>query len=183
MTAGERLREARIDRGLSLRALGEKTGFSASFLSQVERGRSSPSLSSLDRIARALDLTVAKLLATDADAGPVLRKSARTPLRSEWSKVTVETLTNPSTDDVVEAFLIQLDPSGSTGTSTYRPRCKVFAYCSRGRIGFMRESSSEMMELDTGDSVVLSGPVTVAWNNPSTSVPAELMLVVLRLDS
>jgi transcriptional regulator with XRE-family HTH domain len=178
MSAGERLREARVERGLSLRALGERTGFSASFLSQVERGTSSPSLASLEKIAAALDLTVSRLLATPADAGPILRRSAREPLRSEWSKVTMESLTRAHAGDDVEGFLLQLDPGGSTGASTYRPRSRVFAYCTRGQVGVLHEKI-ETMALDEGDSIVLAGPVTVAWEN-SGPTAAELLLVVMR---
>lgn len=43
---------------MSLRALGEVTGFSASFLSQVENGLASPSISSMEKIAAALGVTL-----------------------------------------------------------------------------------------------------------------------------
>ena len=52
---GPRLKAARNAKSLSLRALGERTGFSASFLSQVELGQASPSLASLGRIAVELE--------------------------------------------------------------------------------------------------------------------------------
>lgn len=161
-----------------MRALAEQTGFSASFLSQVERGRSTPSLASLEKITAALGLTVARLLSTEADVGPVLRRSARKPLRSEWSKVTVESLTNPRAVEDVEGFLLQLDPGGSTGTSSYRPGSRVFAYCTRGSVGVLHENA-DTMTLEEGDSIVLAGPATVAWQNQQ-SAAAELLIVVMR---
>lgn len=51
---GSTIRVLRRERGLSLRDLGRATGFSISFLSLVERGRSSISLTSLHTIAVAL---------------------------------------------------------------------------------------------------------------------------------
>jgi transcriptional regulator with XRE-family HTH domain len=54
------LRSLREARHISLRASGEQTGFSASFLSQVENGQASPSIASMERIAAALGVTLAQ---------------------------------------------------------------------------------------------------------------------------
>ena len=59
---GPKLRALRLEQNLSLRALAGRTGFSASFLSQVELGQVSPSLLSLDRLATALGLSLPLLL-------------------------------------------------------------------------------------------------------------------------
>jgi len=58
---GARVRELRRDRGLTLKALGRGAGLSHPFLSQLERGLARPSLTSVDRIARALDVPVSML--------------------------------------------------------------------------------------------------------------------------
>jgi transcriptional regulator with XRE-family HTH domain len=58
---GERIRQRRQELGLSLRAVAERAGLSASLLSQVERGRTDPSVGSLRQIATALDLSVHEL--------------------------------------------------------------------------------------------------------------------------
>ena len=55
---GGTVRRLREDQGLSLRTLAARTGFSASFLSQVENGQASPSISSMERIAAALGVTL-----------------------------------------------------------------------------------------------------------------------------
>lgn len=53
---GARIRQARKRKGLSLRDLASASGLSSSFLSLVERGESSPSLTSLFTITKALDI-------------------------------------------------------------------------------------------------------------------------------
>ena len=58
---GARVRELRRDRGLTLKALGRDAGLSHPFLSQLERGLARPSVSSVDRIARALEVPVSML--------------------------------------------------------------------------------------------------------------------------
>ena len=47
---GERIKKSRNDRGLSLRELATKVELSASFLSQIEQGKASPSIENLKKI-------------------------------------------------------------------------------------------------------------------------------------
>ncbi len=58
---GERLRELRQARGLSLRALAEQAGVSAGLLSQIERGLVDPSLATLRSLADVFGESVARL--------------------------------------------------------------------------------------------------------------------------
>jgi transcriptional regulator with XRE-family HTH domain len=59
---GEKLRGARLMKKMTLKDLSSKCGLSVSHLSQIERGGASPSLSTLDRITKALDETIWRLL-------------------------------------------------------------------------------------------------------------------------
>src|SRR2546423_15152986 len=74
---GERLRALRRSRRATLRTVAERSGLSESFLSQVERGRSSASIESLRRVAEALGVSMADLFEPDGVPGPrVLRRDA-----------------------------------------------------------------------------------------------------------
>jgi transcriptional regulator with XRE-family HTH domain len=59
---GERVRQLRKARGLTLKELGAATGLTHAFLSQVERDRARPSMSTLDDIAAALGISAAALV-------------------------------------------------------------------------------------------------------------------------
>lgn len=61
---GERLRELRERRELSLRALANVAGMSYAYISDMERGVSVPSLTSIIRLAVALDCRVTDLVST-----------------------------------------------------------------------------------------------------------------------
>jgi transcriptional regulator with XRE-family HTH domain/quercetin dioxygenase-like cupin family protein len=71
---GERIREERLRRGLSLRALAREVGVSASLVSQIETGKSQPSVSTLYAITTALGISVEDLFGAAeqpaATAGP-----------------------------------------------------------------------------------------------------------------
>lgn len=63
---GARLKEARAQAGLTLKALAAATGLSQPFLSRLERGQVSASIANLVQIARALDMPLAELLEGEA---------------------------------------------------------------------------------------------------------------------
>ncbi|WP_148575179.1 helix-turn-helix domain-containing protein [Nocardioides caldifontis] len=67
---GQRLRELRKGKHLSLKTVAEKAAVSESFLSQVERGLVSPSVASLRRICEALDETMGALFLSTSDQAP-----------------------------------------------------------------------------------------------------------------
>lgn len=180
MSVGQRLREARTRQNLSLRALGEKTGFSASFLSQVELGQTAPSLGSLQRIADALSLTVASVLGPESSAEPslggVVRRGGRGALRSDWSKATVESLVQPVADEKLQAVLLRLEAGGRTGATTYARGRRLFAYCTSGAATLVLAEPNEELSMQAGDSVVIAGPRTLAWENRE-AVTAEVVVV------
>lgn len=55
---GETIRQLRKDRALTLKQMSRRTGLSVSLLSQIERAESSASISSLYKIATALDVRI-----------------------------------------------------------------------------------------------------------------------------
>jgi transcriptional regulator with XRE-family HTH domain len=68
---GGHLREVRVARGLSLRALAERVGVSPSLISQVETGRARPSVRTLYAIASELRISLDELLFPDAAQAPI----------------------------------------------------------------------------------------------------------------
>jgi len=62
---GNKIREFREERGLTLNELSKKAGLSISYLSEIERGSKKPSLKTIDKIAKALNVNKAQILETD----------------------------------------------------------------------------------------------------------------------
>jgi DNA-binding NtrC family response regulator len=62
LTIGRNIREQRKLRGLTLKQMSRRTSLSVSLLSQIERAESSASVSSLFKVATALDLPITELL-------------------------------------------------------------------------------------------------------------------------
>lgn len=78
---GERLRARRHERGLSLRDLAQRLGVSPSLISQIERGRANPSVSTLYSIVAELDVSLDDLLFNDRR--PAERPASEEPWRHD----------------------------------------------------------------------------------------------------
>ncbi len=71
---GQTIRARRKELGMTLQALGESSGLSAAFISQVERGQASPSMVSLMNLARALNVNVASFMEIPKGEAPIRRR-------------------------------------------------------------------------------------------------------------
>lgn len=113
-----RVKRFRQARRLSLRQLGELSGTTASFLSQLERGATGATTSTLMRIANALGISIADLF----DDRPrsthrVLRKAER-PSWPEAAGYRKMLLSQRPIQDF-EVFVGEFDVGGSTGPEQY----------------------------------------------------------------
>ncbi|HXJ23895.1 MAG TPA: XRE family transcriptional regulator [Polyangia bacterium] len=72
LTVGANLRRLRVKRGLSLERLAQRSHVSRAMLSQIELGRSAPTITVLWKIARALDVPFSALIADQGDAAPLV---------------------------------------------------------------------------------------------------------------
>ena len=78
---GKVLRELRKQKDLSLNDLAHRSGVSRSMLSQMETGRSIPSVLVLCKIARSFDVPVTVFLKPDNAENPSFVSAEETPLR------------------------------------------------------------------------------------------------------
>ncbi|MDX3926121.1 MAG: XRE family transcriptional regulator [Shinella sp.] len=117
-TLGIRVRDLRLARRLSLRELGNLSGTTASFLSQLERGVTGASTSTLNQIASALGVSVAELFEEKRErSGGVLRRSERPALPS--SHGCRKTLLSRRPMKHLEVYTGEFEIGGSTGPTLY----------------------------------------------------------------
>jgi transcriptional regulator with XRE-family HTH domain len=115
---GTRIRSLRQARNLTLRELSQRAGVTESFLSQVEREVTSPSIASVQRIARGLDLSIAQLFAEEASRGRVVRREARRRVSYPGLKAIDEFLTT-NMGGRLQVILSTIEAGGGTGEEPY----------------------------------------------------------------
>ncbi len=85
---GQRLREIRAGRGMTLTALAEASNLSTGLISQVERGLNDPSLETLRKVSKVLDVPLFSLFRDDDDPVVVVRRKRRMLVQSPSQDIT-----------------------------------------------------------------------------------------------
>jgi transcriptional regulator with XRE-family HTH domain len=175
---GPAVRQLRERQQLSLRALAERTGFSASFLSQVENGQASPSIASMELIASALGVTLGEFFqSTRGEPPSITRAGGRPMLHSGWSRARIEALGARVNGQRLEPVLITLDPGGSSGTRAHAATCEEFAMVQEGSDVLVLSASEQT--LGPGDAVAILPGMLRLWRNPGKR-PARILIVGAR---
>lgn len=154
----DRIRARRKELGLSQGDLAERAGMTASFVSQVERGVTSPSIDSLYKISNALDVPVFHFLLEPEAKNPVVRHHERVCIT--WPRFRPELtfqLLSPSTAQRLEAFLTVWEPGepASASTSGFGDTTEEFVHILEGQLEIRLGEDTYL--LDAGDSICFEG--------------------------
>lgn len=172
---GGRLRELRHERGLSLRALAELCELSPNTISLVERGSTSPSVSTLHRLAMALGVHISYFFAEPTEKARVLvtRPSERT--LSGSSSVMLESLGFGLEEQICDPFVVTLKAGASSGQRVMTHAGHELVFCLEGELDY--EVAGEHHHLKPGDSLLFEAELSHRWSNPG-SQPARFVLIM-----
>jgi transcriptional regulator with XRE-family HTH domain len=151
---GSRLSKRRKEMGLSLRDLAERTQLTASFLSQVERGVTNPSLTSLQRIAEALSVPLLFFLADDQHKSKVVRSNRRPEMTFSDSNIVYELLT-PDLSGKFEVVGGHLKPGLENIVRRLSVETEEFIIVLEGSLLVGLEEEEHV--LHTGDTIYFNG--------------------------
>jgi transcriptional regulator with XRE-family HTH domain len=169
---GARVRELRESRRLSLRALSDRCGLSINAISLIERGRSSPTVSSLHALAASLGVPIVGLFQA-AGARGVVAVARNRRLGHDERGVRMESLGTGLRDQQLAPFLFTLAP-GAGGERPVRHPGQEFAHCLEGRVEYT--VNGERHALSAGDSLLLESTLPHAFRNAS---PRRARLLVV----
>ena len=176
---GERLRQLRTGRGLSVRTLAAKAGFSPSFISQVEHDQVSPSIASLERMAAVLGVTLGGFF-TEPPPSPavVVRATERQELTSAWSRATIEALGPAGGTRTLDPIMITLAPGGRSGMRQHAALGEQFVLVCDGVVTLILPEG--IYALTQGDAVSIAADIPHQWQNTG-SKPARVLIVSARV--
>lgn len=171
----QKLRQLRETQHMSLRALARQSGLSANALSMIERGRVSPSVSTLYKVADALGVPMSRFFGEPPTLQEIVMVRAdertRVPfVRGLWEGLGGERFNGP-----VEPFLLTLEAGGSSGNSTMVHTGREFVFCLRGSLEYLVER--ERYELSAGDSLLFAAHLKHRWRNPASTVTNALIVL------
>ena len=176
----DRLKQLRKRKKLTLQQLAQKAGCTKSYISQLEKGTSSPSVSMLGRLAEALETPVADLIrnGNGEDQGNWhLRKADRRTINYPDGKVASQLLTKGVFQKKMQPLLSVIEPGGmlnDSGDASHPRGSEEFVLVMKGEIEF--EIGSKIFSLETGDTLYFEGALPHRWMNKGKET-AEVLFV------
>lgn len=162
MQLGRKIRDLRLRRGLTVQRLAWAAGLSKGFISQLENGRTSPSLATLQRLARALEISVAYLVVEEEQAPFVMRAGERpqVPVGSNGSRAEMLSATPKRNLDL---WIVELPPGGSGNRERSFHHGEEVLVCLEGTVALTY--GDQRIVLEAGDSCHFDGRVPHAADN------------------
>jgi transcriptional regulator with XRE-family HTH domain len=179
---GKNLRRLRTRRGHSLERLAKLSGISRAMLGQIETGKSTPTISLLWKVATALDVPFANLLAAQATHGTtVLRRDAAKVLSSSDGRFTSRALFPFESERRVEFYELRLAPNHREDAEAHAPGTKENLIVAKGavEISTVKERPVTLAE---GDAVLFEADVPHSYRN-LRSTEAVLYLVMTYVEA
>ncbi len=167
---GRRLRALRTELGMTLAQLGKMVGLSASYLSQIERNQTRPSLASLSSIAKTLGVELSYFFEHSTPVWQVVRKGRGEEAADGRAKVTFELLSSGRVRGKIEPYRVTCWPAMSIERDTHPGEEFVFILKGQLEVGV----GEEVFTLKAGDSIHYQGSQPHAWRNEPAK---ECMLI------
>ena len=172
---GNNLRSVRKKKGISLQEIADNIGVSKSFLSQVENGKTSPSLSTLKEITGYLNISISSLLEADqAWDVPLVSKKDRKMMRYSHG-ITMEMLSRPHPYKQIQPMHFILEPNATSGEKKYRHFGQEFVHVLKGSLQIELDDTSYVLE--SGDSIYFESSTPHSFRNPSSIETAEALWI------
>lgn len=197
MTAdiGARLRAARLEHGFSLRSVAQALGVSASLISQVETGKTQPSVSTLYAMVNHLGVSMDELMGvvptapagspvspffgSDSTAGPAVQRATENPVLEMENGVRWERLA-VGEGGPADALLVSYEPGASSSIEGKLMRHSgiEYAYILEGTITLRLEFDTHV--LGPGDSLQFDSVRPHLYSNEGDVVARGIWFVVGR---
>lgn len=176
---GQRLREIRLENGLSLRALASQSLLNVNTLSLIENGKTSPSVSTLQQLAQTLQVPITAFFETVFPKQKIaFQKNERHP-SLHFPHGTMEDLGAGLANRRIEPLLVTLEPGADSGQNAIVHTGFEFVYCLEGQLIYT--VNEQTYSLEPGDSLVFEAYQPHRWHN-SGAIPSRSLLVLCPAD-
>jgi transcriptional regulator with XRE-family HTH domain len=166
---GKTIRALRKQNGLNIADIAERADLTISHVSQIERGVANPSLSSLNKIAKALNVHITRLFHEDPDIFNVVRANERKKIFFDKAGSYIALLAGGRDQDSIGIYFSHYIGK-KLGQELVPHKGKEFFYVAEG--GMEVHLESEMVNLKKGDSLFFD-----------SNIPHKVVVVKVPLDT
>lgn len=174
---GLRLREIRSELGISIRALADKSGLNVNTVSMIENDKTSPSVSTLQKISMALEIPITTFFETRLPKTNIVFQKSTQRQHTRFTHGTMGDLSSSLERNDLEPFLVTLEPKSSSGRNMMVHTGLELVYCLEGRLIYAVED--QVYQLEPGDSIFFEAHLPHRWRNPGDTA-SRFLLIMLR---
>ncbi len=176
---GRQLRKLRGAHGLSIRALADKSGLNVNTLSLIENRRTSPSVSTLQQLARTLQVPISAFFEVSHGDKQIVHQKAGTRPHAVVTHGSIEDLGAGMPRLGAEPLIITLAPNADSGKTPIVHTGREFVYCLEGKIAYSVDTETYLLE--PGDSLLFEAYLPHHWKNMDAS-PSRSLLILCPTD-
>ena len=158
-----------------MRTLATMSGLSANALSMIERGRTSPSVSTLYRIAGALTVPVTDFFSPQEARNKIVLTRAEERPRLAFERGLWEGLGGDQFTGKAMPFMLTLENGANSGQGHMAHSGHEFVYCVRGILEYQVEGQPYTLQM--GDSLLFAAHLKHSWRNPGETVTNALIII------
>jgi transcriptional regulator with XRE-family HTH domain len=172
---GSRLRELRKLKLLSIRSLAEMSGLNFNTLSLIENKKTSPSVSTLQLLAQALQVPITAFFKTETlHQDVVYQKSDQRP-KAMFAHGGLEDMGNGLTLGEGIPLLLTLEPGADSGPDAIVHTGQEFVYCLDGYLTYTVAGKEYALEI--GDSLIFEAHLAHRWENRSNTLSRSILIL------
>lgn len=172
MQLGQKIRELRIRRHLTVQQLADASGLSKGFISQVENGRTLPSLGTLHDLSRALTTSVAYFVVEEERVPTVVRATERRRLHLGGNTSRVESLSSHPRRNL-DMVLAELPPGLSAKDKMHLHHGEECMFVVEGQVRLTH--GEHVCELSAGDACQFDGRIPHSVENRGATTARVLI--------
>ncbi len=173
---GNRIRDLRIDRGLTIKELAALSELSVNALSLIENGKTSPSINTMRQIGKALKVPMTKFFEPQREEKKVvyIPKNQRNSVFAKVAEFSY--LSKDLVGKGFDVLIVSTPPLSDSGPIPINHSGYEFVFCLIGKILYSVEN--EHFLLEPGDSVAFIASLNHQWKNLDTTESKYLLVMV-----
>jgi transcriptional regulator with XRE-family HTH domain len=176
VSVGQRLREIRLEKGLSIKALAEASGLAVNTLSLIENQKSSPSVNTLEQLAQAMGIPLASLFEPVSPNHPVVHTKSGQRRNMKVDQIYIEDLGLNLKNQPFQPFIVTLPGGKGSGDEPIVHTGHEFVYCLVGQVDY--HIGERCYHVSEGDSLLFEAHIPHRWRNASDGPVTYILLMM-----
>ncbi|OCL26525.1 DNA-binding protein [Orenia metallireducens] len=175
LSIGIKLRQIRTKRNLSLSELEKMTGVSKSMLGQIERNESNPTVNTMWKIAKGLDVSFSYFIEEDREKVTVISRDNTRPLLEGDGKYRVYPLFTFDQEKKFELYNIEVEPQYGYKSEAHSRGVEEYIVVSRGVLEMIINDNIYMIK--EGDAIFFAADRVHTYRNSTDFLVKAHVLV------